>query len=130
MPLKLTGADKLPSRTDTVHVLGINVPRIHSLEDLPMGVRVAAQDLVLYFQAERIGYAEFVLRMFCLATELLPEPDRVKWTWLRQQVLTDEENRALLEGATAVIKPLLESAQKPEPEEGDAKNEPELTGAM
>lgn len=108
MGLKLKNS-KPYSPKNRIEVLGISVPVISSLDELPLGVQAEASDLLFSLSSGNIGPTQWSVRMFCLATQLNRNPqERIVWTELSRMNLEPDEEQELISGALEVVKPLID----------------------
>lgn len=120
MPIVLKNRSGLPKGdVDTVDVLGLSIPLTG---DLPFGGQVELMDLQAAFDAERVGQAEFLMRVFCLFTWRLPKHEHVRYEWLARQNLEVDE---ISEITTATLQLL--NAMNDRGEGGEGGNDPKPT---
>ena len=120
MGIKLRNANVIPTRDyETVEVLGLKIPLT---KKLPYGAQVELIDLQNRYEEGEFGKIEFFMRVFCTFTLRLPPRDHVKWSWLAQQDLEDDEARELMDGTFKLLE-----FQKPAETEGDEGNVPKPT---
>lgn len=125
MSLKLKNRNVLPLDTETITILGLDIPLT---DRLPFGAQVAILDLQNRRDEGELGNFEFLMRVFCLFTLRLPKNQQVKYDWLAQQNLEADEVAELTSGTMR----LMQALNTPSADEGEGAGspnaEPEATG--
>lgn len=121
MTIRLKNANVLPQRdVETVEILGLELP----LRDrLSFGAQVEVIDLQSKYQSGDIGEFEYLMRLFCVFTRVLPKPQQVRFDWLARQQLEAEEVAELTSGTLQLLNALRsdEGGQEQGAGEGKAK---------
>lgn len=108
MPLNLEGKTVPFTPQRRIELWGVKVPVIRRFEDFPLGARTRARDLIASYDGRSFG--EFVLRLFCLATEANINPeDHITYEQLSRLNLTAEAYDELSKAAAEVTREFLEN---------------------
>lgn len=100
MPLKLKNSARPSQDYETVNVLGLEIPLTDSL---PFGAQVELFDLQQKFDDGEFGQFEYLLRMLCVFTRLLPKGEQLRYEWLARQDLEPEEMGELIKGVNTLL---------------------------
>lgn len=122
MPIKLANTQVLRTHVETVHVLGLDIPKT---DKLPLGAQAELNDTIARNARGEIGETEFILRVFCLFTWRLGRTERVSYQWLGEQILTAEEITELTVGTLDLLRAIGSDAKNASPpEEGASSTSP------
>lgn len=113
MPLQIKQREK-QKKFEYAEILGLLVPKISSVQDLPLEAQLEARDLTDELMKGELKARTWAVQMFCLATQLLANP-RDRYTYerlMRETRNADEETKTAIEtGAFEVMEPMLTNLQ-------------------